>query len=60
MKYFKKGCALVLAASMLVGLTPGMGTSAAETQKAAESTAEENVNAFDAYRKPALSGAMKT
>ena len=51
MQYFKKICALVLSLSLLLGLVPGAGVSAKESEKQ---------SAFDAYRKPFLSGPVQT
>ena len=55
MSIFKKGCAMLLAVAMALSLLPaGVDANAAELPE------NDTENSFDAYRKPFLSGTLKT
>lgn len=59
-RYFKKSCAMLLAAAMAFGSLSGINVNAAETPDAAKNTLDDSKKGFDAYRTPFLSGTLKT
>lgn len=60
MGYLKRGCAMLLASTMVLGLLPGMSAKAKNAAETAENAADAPVNGFDAYRAPFLSGPIQT
>lgn len=59
MGYFKRGCAVFLASTMVLGLLPGGSVRAAEAPGTAAKEAAA-ASDFDAYREPFLSGPVQT
>ena len=59
-RYFKKSCAMLLAAAMAFGSLSGINVNAAETPDPAKNTLDDSKKGFDAYRTPFLSGTLKT